>query len=332
MPRRGVAEYRYRPAWWLPNAHLQTLWGRFIRRFPAIETEVERIAAPDGDTIELHHLRGREGAPNVLMLHGLEGTPRSHYVGGLLSEARSRGWAATLMVFRGCGSTPNMARRFYHSGETTDVDYVFERLSQRWPKSKWLAAGVSLGGNVLLKWLGERGSAVTTRISAAAAISAPFDLDAGARHISRGLSRMYDRHFVRSLRAKALAKLERYPDLFDLGRFERARSVYEFDDVVTGPVHGFDGAPDYYEKSSSMRFLKDIRVPTLLLSARDDPFLPAEVLARTAGVAGSNPRLTVEFHDSGGHVGFVASSPPWRPFYYAEWRVFRFFDQALEAR
>jgi uncharacterized protein len=326
----ALRDYRYRPAWWLRNAHAQTLWGKFARRIPRVPATMECLRAPDGDNVELHHLPADASAPRVLMLHGLEGSRRSHYVGGILSQAHARRWGATLLVFRGCGTQPNIARRFYHSGETQDLGYVFELLSARWPESPWLLAGVSLGGNVLLKWLGERGAGVDGRIRAAAAISVPFDLEAGSRHISRGVARVYDRSFLKSLRRKAIAKLARFPDLFDRATLERARSVYEFDDAVTGPVHGFASAHDYYEKSSSLRYLPDIRVPTLLLSSFDDPFLPRDVLARVGSVAASNPALRAEFERGGGHVGFVAGSRPWRPFYYAEWRTFRFFDDALE--
>jgi uncharacterized protein len=192
--------------------------------------------------------------------------------------------------------------------------------------------GVSLGGNVLLKRLGESAATGGRRIRAAAAISVPFDLEAGARHISRGFARVYDRSFLRSLRRKAIAKLARYPDLFDRDKLARAKTVYDFDDAVTGPVHGFASAHDYYERSSSLRYLPDIRVPTLLLSSVDDPFLPPRVLERARRAAAANPALTVEFHEAGGHVGFVAGSWPWRPVYFAERRVFRFFEKAMERR
>jgi len=328
--KRNAGEYRYRPAWWLPNAHAQTMWGKFARRRPAVRTTTECLVSPDGDNIELHHVHASSEAPRVLLLHGLEGSVRSHYVGGVLAEASARGWGATLLVFRGCGSAANVARRFYHSGETDDIGYTFATLSARWPESTWLLAGVSLGGNVLLKWLGERGDRVDWRIRAVAAVSVPFDLEAGARHISRGFARIYDRSFLNSLKQKALAKLARYPDLFDRAKLERARNVYDFDDAVTGPVHGFASAHDYYERSSSLAFLSKIRVRTLLLSAQDDPFLPPEVLTRAANVAAVNPALTLEFLKSGGHVGFVGGILPWKPHYYAERRVFRFFDEMME--
>lgn len=329
MSRGTGGEYRYRPAWWLPGPHAQTMWGKFARRIPRLPFAAECLRTPDGDSLEIHSVPADANAPRVLLLHGLEGSVRSHYVGGILGQVQDRGWGGSLVVFRGCGSAENAARRFYHSGETTDLAFAFATLSARWPESRWFLVGVSLGANVLLKWLGERGDAIDGRIQAAAAISAPFDLEAGARKISRGFARIYDLSFLRSLRRKAMAKLSRYPDLFDRTRLESARNVFDFDDAVTGPVHGFAGARDYYERSSALRYLSSVRVRTLLLSAADDPFLPSEVLTRVREVAAKNPALSVEFHPRGGHVGFVGGRP-WRPFYYAESRVLRFFEAAME--
>src|SRR5436190_5374339 len=319
--------YRYRAPWWLRNPHAQTIWGRVFKRKRGVETREEVLATPDGDAIELHHLDGEAHSPRVLLLNGLEGSRDSHYVDGFFAEAASRRWGASLLVFRGCGSAPNSAARFYHSGETSDLDHVHAHLSTRWPRTTWFVAGVSLGGNVLLKWLGERGGASTVR--AAAAVSVPFDLEAGSRHISRGFARVYDRNFVQSLRRKALAKLERQPGIFDAARARAARTIFEFDEAVTAPVHGFSSAVDYYARSSAIGFLDRIRVPTLLLSSRDDPFLPDAVLEAVRRRAQSNTALELEFRDTGGHVGFVAGSPL-RPFYYAEWRVFRFFEDVME--
>jgi predicted alpha/beta-fold hydrolase len=200
------------------------------------------------------------------------------------------------------------------------------------PERTIVLAGVSLGGNVLLKYLGERGVDVPRRIRAAAAISVPFDLERGARHIASGFARIYDRHFLRSLRAKALAKLGQYPDLVDRSRLDRARCIYDFDDAVTAPVHGFVDAHDYYARSSALRWIGRIRIPTLLLSAEDDPFLPSAVLDDVREVAGHNPNLTLEFSTRGGHVGFVSGRWPWRPVYYAEWRACEFLGDARHWR
>jgi predicted alpha/beta-fold hydrolase len=331
VPSHRRSEYTYRPAWWVPGAHAQTLWGKFFRARSALPTRMERWGTPDGDFIDVHRLDGPERAPRLLFLHGLEGTIRSHYVAGLFGEAQRRGWAADLMIFRGCGDEPNRAPRFYHSGETTDLAFVLDRLVSENAQTPVLLAGVSLGGNVLLKFLGERATELPPQVRAAAVISVPFDLERGSRFIAIGISRIYDRHFLRSLRPKAMAKLEQYPDLFDRSRLQRATSIYDFDDAVTAPVHGFIDAHDYYSRSSSLGWIKRVRLPTLLLSAIDDPFLPADVLDDVREIAGANPALTLEFTSHGGHVGFVAGRWPWRPFYYAEWRACEFLRAALES-
>jgi len=326
------SEYTYTPAWWVPGAHLQTLWGKLVRRTPRVDTRVERWATPDGDEIELRRLdapRGHADTPRLLLLHGLEGTIDSTYLLGTLAEARARGWAADVLIFRTCNGEMNRTRRMYHSGETTDLDFVVRRLVSAHPRQPLVAAGFSLGGNVLLKWLGEQGDAVPSQFVAAAAVSVPFDLERGSRHIERGFARIYGRHFLRTLRAKALAKLRAFPGLFDRTALERARTLFDFDDAVTAPVHGFLNASDYYSRSSSLRFLDRIRRSTLLLSARDDPFLPPEVLDRVAVVARDNPHVHLEFHELGGHVGFVSGLSPFRARYYAEWRVVDFLAEQV---
>lgn len=290
---------------------------------------MERWDTPDGDFVDIWRLEGPIDAPRLLLLHGLEGTIHSHYVAGFFGEARRRGWSADLLIFRGCGSEPNRTPRFYHSGETGDTAFVLERLIREAPRTPIVLAGVSLGGNVLLKLLGEWSAAAPREIVAAAAISVPFDLERGARFISHGFSKIYDRHFLRTLRAKAREKLARFPDLFDRRRLDAARSIYEFDDAVTAPVHGFASAHDYYWQSSSVRWLHRIRVGTFLLSAVDDPFLPSTVLDKVRNIARENPQLQLEFTPHGGHVGFVAGGWPGRPFYYAEWRACEFLSRVL---
>ncbi len=282
---------------------------------------MERWNTPDGDFVDIHRMSGPPGAPRLLLLHGLEGTIRSHYVQGFFAEARARQWAANLLLFRGCGDEPNRARRFYHSGETTDLAFVLERMIAESPEAPVVLAGVSLGGNVMLKFLGERGADLPPQLRAAAAVSVPFDLERGCRYISRGVSRIYDRHFLRTLRAKAMAKFARYPGLFDASALAAARTLFEFDDVVTAPVHGFSSAHDYYSRSSAVSFISRIARPTLLLNAIDDPFLPPDVLDQVRTIARGNPHLEFEFPERGGHVGFVSGRVPWRPEYYAEWRA-----------
>lgn len=319
----------YRPAWWIPGAHLRTLWGKFMRPRSRISTRAVRWETADDDFLDLHRLDAPAGAPRLLILHGLEGTIRSHYVGGLMCEAQRRGWAADLLIFRSCGDEPNRALRFYHSGETSDVDSVVRRLVAEDPERPLLIVGVSLGGNVLLKWLGELGERVPGQVKGAAAISVPFDLARGSRFLDRGFSRFYQAHFLRSLRRKALGKSVRYPQSIRADVVRGARTLYEFDDLVTAPVHGFRDADDYYSQSSSLGWLARVRKPTLLLSARDDPFLPAAVLDEVRLVARDNSSLHVEFVDRGGHVGFISGRVPWRPLYYSERRVGQFLASTL---
>lgn len=334
MSSKRRSEYTYRPAWWVPGAHAQTLWGKFFRAHRPLSIRVERWETSDGDFVDVHRLDGPPGAPRLFFLHGLEGSVRSHYVAGFFEQAKDRGWAADLLIFRGCGDEQNRAPRFYHSGETTDLAFALERVLRENPDVPIVLAGVSLGGNVLLKFLGERGvgTAISHRVRAAAAISVPYDLERGSRFISKGVSRIYDRHFLRTLRAKAMAKLERFPGLFDRDGLRRAASIYDFDDVVTAPVHGFADAHDYYAKSSSLGWLPRVSIPTFLLSAADDPFLPSEVLADVRDAVRYNHNLTLEFTAHGGHVGFVSGRLPWRPFYYAEWRACEFLASVLAGR
>jgi predicted alpha/beta-fold hydrolase len=305
------------------------MWGRFFRRTPPLATRTERWDTHDGDFVDIVRLEASRGSPRLVILHGLEGAPRSHYARGLFLEAARRRWAADMLVFRGCGDEPNRAPRFYHSGETGDLDAVVRRLLDSDDTAPLVLAGVSLGGNVLLKWLGELAERVPRRVVAAAAVSVPFDLARASRHIDRGFAKVYQHHFLRSLRRKALTKLARYPELVSRARVETARTLYDFDDAVTAPVHGFAGADDYYTRSSSIRFLSGIRVPTLLLSAFDDPFLPGSVLEDVSRIAAANRCIEMEFPRRGGHVGFVSGWNPLRPLYYAEWRVTEFLSRAL---
>ena len=336
----------FRPAWWVPGAHAQTLYGKFVRqprssralvRRPPPGYRTERWDTPDGDFVDVVRLEPERRAPRLLLLHGLEGGERSHYVQGLFTEARRRGWGMDLLVHRSCGGEMNRQRRFYHSGETSDLAMVVARVAAEQPDRPLVLAGVSLGGNVLLKYLGERGplrpgslegdgspahAPIPANVRRAVAISVPFDLARGARFVGKGFSRIYELNFLRSLVGKVEQKLVVYPDLVDRERFAQLRTLWEFDDVLTAAVHGFDGAEDYYARSSALGFLGRIAVPTLLLSAEDDPFLPPEVLEEVRRVAEVNRCLTVEFHPRGGHVGFVGGRVPWRPDYYAERRTF----------
>lgn len=297
-----------------------------------MHTRRERWDTPDGDFIDVDRLDAEDGQPRLLLLHGLEGSSRSHYARGLLAAARRRGWAADVLLFRSCGGEPNRLLRSYHSGETGDLDCVVRKLIAAQPAQPIVLTGVSLGGNVLLKWLGEQGKNAPPQVVAASAISVPFDLARGSAHLQRGFSRFYQSYFLRTLRQKALNKAARFPGRLDALAVARARTLWEFDDAATAPIHGFRDARDYYDQSSSMRWLPCIRVPTLLLNAIDDPFLPPSVLDDVRILARSNQSLHVEFVARGGHVGFISGVVPWRPVYYAEARSLDFFDAALGDR
>ena len=300
------------------------MWGKFFRTPPALESRIERWNTPDDDFVDIVRLRGTDEGATFLLLHGLEGTIRSHYAAGTLREAQRRGWQANLLLFRSCGGEPNRAARSYHSGETSDLQHVVERLRSERPHAPLVLAGVSLGANVLLKWLGEQGDAIAPVVAAAIAVSTPFDLARSCAHIDSGFSRVYAWNFLTTLKAKALDKIRQHPGLADPARVAAADSLWSFDDAYTSVAHGFIDAADYYYRSSSIRYLHTIRVPTLLLSARDDPFHPPEVLNDVARIASRNPALQLEFTARGGHVGFVEGTRPGRVRYYAERRIAEF--------
>jgi len=319
----------FRPAPWLPGPHLQTVWSRWFRRGPRVDYRREAWETPDGDDLVLDFVDGPEGSPFLLVLHGLEGSSQSLYVQGLLSRARARGWRGAALNFRSCAIRPggsrgdwimNRAPRLYHSGETTDLDWVVERLAAREPGLRLALAGISLGGNVLLKWLGERGEEAPREVRAAAAISAPHDLAAASRHLMTGLGPLYVRAFLRSLRAKALAFDARHAGIVDVAAVRRARSFWEHDDAAVAPIHGFRDAADYYARASSIGVVDRIRVPTLVVNAADDPFVPVDVLDRVR--ARASDAVTCRFTRKGAHVGFV-TGPPWRARCWAE-------DEAVE--
>lgn len=312
----------FRPAWWLPGPHLPTVFGKLVRRVPPAHDRIERWPTPDGDEVSVALIDPpHPDAPILTVFHGLEGTIRSTYAQGLLHQARARGWGAAMLMWRSCDGRVPRAPRMYHSGETADAELFFTVLQSRFPRSSLLATGVSLGANVLLKWLGERERAAPASLRAAAAISTPFDLAAGSRHLEQGFSRVYVRHFVRGLRRKALAALAAHPTMpVNHTRVMAARTFWEFDDAFTAPVHGFDGADDYYARASSLGFLARVQRPTLLLSAINDPFLPAAVLDRVRSIAEGNAALIPDFTPAGGHVGWVSGSP-FAPRFYMEGHV-----------
>ena len=331
-----VPTRRYRPAWWLPDPHSATLWGRVARREPIAPTTVEEWDTPDGDFLQIVRLAPSAGQPHntprLLLLHGLEGGLHSHYARAMFREARANGWGADLLLFRTCGSLPNRLPRSYHSGETSDPAWVIDRIVTQFPHAPLGIVGVSLGANVLCKLLGERGASLPDQVVGAVAMSTPFSLARASRQIGRGFGLVYEKAFLRSLVPKALAKIARHRELAPLARVQTARTLWEFDDRFTAPLHDFASAADYYARASSLQFLPGIHVPTLLLSAVDDPFLPPAVLDDVREVADSNRALTIEFPSRGGHVGFTAGRWPWNPWYYGEWRAADFLAHRFAER
>jgi predicted alpha/beta-fold hydrolase len=318
----------FRPAWWCRSGHAQTVWAATLRPSPELPgCRRQRWETPDGDFLDVDHLDAKAGRPILLIVHGLEGSSRAQQVRGFLRAAHRRRWRAVALNFRSCSGELNRLPRSYHGGDTTDLGWVIARLIERHPGDPICGVGLSLGGNVLLKYLGEPGE-VPAALKAAAAISAPFDLKASARAFEEGFwNRIYMRRLIRSLKQKTLAKLARYPDLLDPQRLDAVRTIREFDEAVTAPLNGFASADAYWASSSCRQFLGSITRPTLLINALDDPLVPAEALARRE-VAG-NRWLTAARPHGGGHVGFISGKQPSRPVFWAEEMVFGFFAKAV---
>jgi predicted alpha/beta-fold hydrolase len=308
---------------WLTNRHLQTIYSALLASAPQVAFRRERWDTPDGDFVDVDFVDGVPGSPWVHLYHGLEGSSNSPYARMLMSQVAQRGWRGSVFHFRGCSGEPNRLPRAYHSGDTEEIDWSIRRVKKLAGKTPLYAAGVSLGGNAFAKWLGERGASACRVVDRAAAVSAPLDLVAAGDALGRGISRLYSRHFLGTLKANALARLDRFPDLYDAAAVRRARSLRDFDNVVTAPLHGFRDTDDYWTRASAKPHLKAIRVPTLIVNARDDPFLPAAALPSKDDVSRS---VTLEFPEHGGHVGFVSGPFPGN----IEWlprRLLAFFEK-----
>jgi predicted alpha/beta-fold hydrolase len=313
----------FRPAWWCRSGHLQTLWGTLFRH-RRLALRRERLATDDGDFVDLDWLDGPAAAPVLFVLHGLEGSARSHYVTALLEAARARGWRGLALNFRSCSGELNRLPRFYHSGDTGDLDAVVGRLGEREPGIRLGAVGVSLGGNVLLKWLGEQADRAPAALRGAVGISVPFDLAACARVLESGLPRtLYTANFLRTMRSKVVRKAAAYPGFVDVAGVRRARTFTHYDSLVTAPLHGFADAMDYWVRASSGPYLPRIRRPTLLIGARDDPIVPASALPDPATLPGC---VRAEFLPRGGHAGFFDA---WRGPSWAERRALAFLAPLL---
>jgi len=316
----------YQPARWLFGPNLMTIFGPLFRPGPRVSVSRERWELSDGDFVDVDRMPGPRDAPLLLALHGLEGSSSAHYVRGLLAQARKRGWRALALNFRGCSGDMNRLVRSYHSGETGDLSEVVLRAQDE--ADRIVLAGCSLGGNVLVKWLGELGDSAPRQIKAAVALSVPFDLALCARTLDGPgfWTWLYRTRFLRSLKRKSLQKLRKFPGAADEERVRRARTLFEFDDALTARLHGFAGAEDYYAQSSSANYVERVRVPLLLVSAEDDPFIPARCVPRTR-----TRSVELELSPRGGHLGFV-EGPIWKPRFYAERRAIAFLEEHVEFR
>jgi len=302
----------FRPAWWLRQPHAQTLWP-VIRRRPRLDITRERVELADGDFIDLAW-SGDQERPIVMLLHGLEGGLNSHYVRGIMQALNRQGFRACLMHFRGCSGEPNRLPIAYHSGKTDDPAEVLAHIERRHGQV-FGAVGVSLGGNVLLKWLGEMGGQCPLR--RAAVMSVPFVLNDAALRLSRGMSRIYERYLVSSLQRSFRRKFAHMPCPLEVD-VDRLNTFRRFDDQVTAKLHGFNDVDDYYTQASSRQYVPRIRIPTLILHAADDPFMYPDTAPAASELP---PQVTLELTAHGGHVGFIGGRWPGLADYWGERRL-----------
>lgn len=296
----------YRPPAWLPGGHGQTIWPRLIKPVPPALRR-ERWETRDGDFIDVDFLDGPVHAPLLVLFHGLEGSIRSHYAISTALACQAQGWRFALPHFRGCSGEINRRPRGYHSGDSAEIDWILRRLHGANFGRKLHATGVSLGGNALLKWAGEHGEAAGELVTGIAAICAPLDLAACGHQLAKGFNMVYTRYFLKTMKSTSSARLQRFPGLFDADRMLQANNLYQFDDAVTAPIHGFAGVDDYWQRASAKPWLKAIRIPALAINPLNDPFLPAHALPGKSEVSAS---VRLEHPAAGGHVGFVSGSFP----------------------
>ncbi len=311
---------------WLPGGHAQTIYPALFAPRPKVKLYRERWTTPDEDFLDLDFTfdpaasaathasatvscTASGGHPKglIALFHGLEGSSGSHYAQATMQACIEQGWLGVVPHFRGCSGEDNRVLRTYHSGETRDIDFILRRLAERFPELPRYAIGVSLGGNALSKWLGEQGESATQWIRAAAAFCPPQDLHEGAKALSKGFNLVYMNGFLKTLKAKALTKLEKHPGLMNRKRIMASKNFFEFDDEVTAKVNGFADCYDYWEKSSCKNFLTRVRTPLLVVNPLNDPFLPPEALARPGQVSRS---VQLYYPKHGGHVGFLQGSFP----------------------
>lgn len=318
---------QFRPSWWIKNRHLQTIWGAFFKGKIKLPVKQRvRLNLDDGDFVDIDFFScelAQTESSIVLLIHGLEGSVDSHYIQGMVNELTKRDKRVGVMYFRGCSGEDNNSHRSYHSGISEDLNNVIALLAQKNIEVRYLV-GFSLGGNVLLKWLGENHS--DHKVKAAVAVSVPLLLKESADCLAQGFSKIYSWRLLKTLKKKAYAKKQLFSDemKISLKEITKLNNFWQFDDKITAPLHGFKDALDYYQKSSSRQFLKSINLPTLVIQARDDPFMNTHVIPELEELSSS---VQFELSEKGGHVGFVNGHWPWSAEYYLEKRVPDFLAQ-----
>jgi uncharacterized protein len=312
----------YNPPRWLVGRHAQTIWPSLVAPKPLVKYRRERWHTPDEDFIDIDIVDAQDDAPIFVLFHGLEGSSQSAYARTLMAHAKSKKWRGMVAHFRGCSGENNRLMRAYHSGDSEHINFVLQKIHGQFPSSHIYIVGVSLGGNAMLKWLGMSGPSANF-VNAAFAISPPHDLEAGAVVLSQGFNKRYTDNFLSTLKAKTQEKAQRFPNAIDLKAVLAAKTFFEFDQLVTAPIHGFTSCYDYWRRSSCKQFLGGITVPTTILNALNDPFQPTHALAAPKEVSG---QVHLEYPAHGGHVGFLQGAIPG----HQQWlcnRVFSFFEQ-----
>ena len=315
-----ILNSEFKPAWWARNPHLQTFWGKVFRKPPSIELLPERIELADGDFIDIFKTIGIQDKPIVVILHGLEGCIESHYAKPLIKTLDDAGYAVFFMHFRGCSGEPNRLQRSYSSNDSADLQAVIDSIKNEHQRNPFAVIGFSLGGSVVLKWLGENAENASTTLGIA--VSVPFKLKDAALKLENGFSRIYQRYLIDCCKRKYQQK-EQHLSSSNLSsdlniNIEELNTFYEFDDKVTAPLNGFKDAEDYYEKCSSRQFVKNISKPTLILHAKDDPFMWDHSAPKESELSKD---VTLELTNQGGHVGFVGGKYPWKTEYWLEQRI-----------
>ncbi|WP_163097488.1 alpha/beta fold hydrolase [Acidithiobacillus ferrianus] len=291
----------FHPPWWSRDGHVQTIWAPFFARSGNADFRREIWQTPDADRLAVDWVDAPAGAPVVILFHGLGSSSRGHYARALAEALRQREWAGCFINFRGCGGMDNLLPRSYHAGDSAEIRWMLERAAALMPERPRYAVGVSLGGNALLKYLGEAGDTALEVLRRAAAVCAPIDLAATAAHLQKGPIHLYGRYFLKNMKTSVRRYRTRYPDLVHWPRVFSAKSLYDFDQYFTAPVHGFSAARQFWAEGSAAPLLSRIRVPTLLLHSADDPIVPIDVVRRVRISASVTRCITRQ----GGHVGFV---------------------------